>query len=333
MPQLKRIWLTINPQAAQAWEALLKQAGLTVDRQVNYTLGLFENGELLATGSLFGSIIKAVAVAPAHRAENLLTPIIQGLLDRLDTLQQTHAFVYTKPATSRYFSVLGFQNLVQTGQISLLEYGYPDFNDYLSFLRQHKRPGSAAAIVMNADPMTKGHLYLIEQAAQANPTVYVFVLSSQQAFFTAEQRLAMVKQATATLTNVVVLPTRGYLVSPATFPSYFLKDQADLNLAKQQALVDAQLFQYKLAPVLQINQRYVGTEPHSPVTAIYNQVLKATLAPTLKLQIVPRLTCAGQVISASAARHALQTRDFNSLEKLIPQTTINDVKECYDHGN
>lgn len=333
MPQLKRIWLTINQQEAQARQKLLRQAGLANDQQVDYTLGLFEGEELVATGSLLGAIIKAVAVAPAYRAENLLAPLVQGLLDRLDTLQQTHAFVYTKPATSRYFNALGFQNLMQTDQIALLEYGYPDFNDYLNFLAQHKRSGPAAAIVMNADPMTKGHLYLIQQAAQANTTVYVFVLSSEQALFTAKQRLTMVKQATAALTNVVVLPTRGYLVSQATFPSYFLKDQADLNLAKQQALVDAQLFRQKLAPALAIEQRYVGSEPDSAVTAIYNQVLKRVFESKLKLQIIPRLQCAGHVISASAVRRALQAQDDESIQQLVPQSIRRYVKECYDHGN
>ncbi|MDN6091952.1 MAG: [citrate (pro-3S)-lyase] ligase, partial [Lacticaseibacillus paracasei] len=50
MATLKRIWLALNPQEAAAWQALLTTAGLAADRQVDYTVGIFEGETLLATG-------------------------------------------------------------------------------------------------------------------------------------------------------------------------------------------------------------------------------------------------------------------------------------------
>ena len=93
MATLKRIWLALNPQEAAAWQALLMTAGLAADRQVDYTVGIFEGETLLATGSLSGNIIKEVAVTPATQHENLLAQVIQALLDRLDEDGETHSVV------------------------------------------------------------------------------------------------------------------------------------------------------------------------------------------------------------------------------------------------
>ena len=186
MATLKRIWFDLNPQEKTAWQTLLRAADLTPDEHVDFTVGIFEDGALLATGSLAGNIIKEVAVSPDAQHENLLAQIIQALLDRLDDEAITHSFVYTKPSTKKFFESLGFKQLVATDTVVLLERGYPNFADYTALLEQHQHSGQpVAAIVMNANPVTRGHAYLIEQAARDNAVVYVFVLSAERSLFTA----------------------------------------------------------------------------------------------------------------------------------------------------
>ncbi len=170
MATLKRIWFDLNPQEKTAWQTLLRAAELTPDEHVDFTVGIFEDGALLATGSLAGNIIKEVAVLPDAQHENLLAQIIQALLDRLDDEAITHSFVYTKPSTKKFFESLGFKQLVATDTVVLLERGYPNFADYTALLEQHQHSGQpVAAIVMNANPVTRGHAYLIEQAAGTMP--------------------------------------------------------------------------------------------------------------------------------------------------------------------
>lgn len=333
MAELRRIWLTINHEEAAAWAALLTRAGLAVDRQVDVTYGMFERDELVATASLSGEIIKCVAVAPEAQSENLLAPLMQAVFAHLADDDSHHAFVYTKPDTQAFFQSLGFKPLAHSDAAVLLERGYPDLTVYLQTLQARKRPGTAAAIVMNANPFTRGHHYLVAQAASQYATVYVFVLSAERSWFSAEDRLAMVRLGTQALTNVVVVPTRGYLVSSATFPSYFLKERADLAIARQQAQIDAELFVTKIAPALNIEARFVGEEPLSPVTAVYNQVLAATLGDRVQLRVLPRLTEKGVPISATAVRHALRTRDDATLKQLLLPIVYRYVKEHPSHAN
>ena len=73
---------------------------------------------------------------------------------------------------------------------------------------------------MNANPFTKGHQYLVEKAAQESPHVYVFVLSEDKSLFSKKHVSQWCKRV-AHLPNVTVLSTEDYLVSSATFPTYF----------------------------------------------------------------------------------------------------------------
>lgn len=334
MTTLKRIWFDLNPQAAEAWQTLLVDAGLTPDRQVDYTVGIFEGDDLLATGSLSGNIIKEVAISPTAQHENLLAQIIQALLDRLDDETITHSFVYTKPSTLKFFQSLGFKQLAATESVVLLERGYPNFADYTKLLEESRQSGKpVAAIVMNANPVTRGHAYLIEQAAKNNAVVYVFVLSAERSMFTATERLALVKKVAARWPNVVVLPTQDYMVSSTTFPSYFLKDRADAAIATAQAGLDAALFKQRIAPILGITRRYVGEEPLSPVTAIYNQQLAATFADDIELIVVPRLTIGGSVVSATRVRAAIEQRDWTTVEQLVYPEVYKEIKERSTHEN
>lgn len=322
MENPKRLWLAQDKKAWQQWRALLEKTGLRTDEPVEYTVGIYEQGQLIATGSYQGKIIKCLAVCKNYQSENLLTSIITHLVERLRAVDQNHLFVYTKPENQAIFHSLGFQEILTTQTISFMELGAPSFNQYEAYLRSRKKEGqNQSAIVMNANPFTKGHQYLIETAAAESEQVYVFVLSEERSEFSARDRLEMVKMGVAHLKNVVVLTTNEYLVSSAVFPAYFLKERAPLELAQLQATFDAQLFKQKIAPILMIKRRYVGEEPFSPVTNKYNEAMKAVFYPEITLTIIPRLQVDDSIISATKVREAIQKNDLPLLKKFVPETT------------
>ena len=146
----------------------------------------------------------------------------------------------------------------------------------------------------------------------------------------------MLQLGTADLENVKVLSGGRYAVSNLTFPSYFTKEE---NLAKAHAAVDAELFAACIAPALSASERFVGTEPFSQVTAVYNETLKERL-PKHKITVteIPRLKAGGEAVSATKVRTVLAelwrsgnltaeaVGESSALELLLPETTLEYLK-------
>ena len=152
------------------------------------------------------------------------------------------------------------------------------------------------------------------------------VLSEEGGPFPAAHRLELVKQGTADLPKVTVLPTGPYLISSATFPTYFLKDRD--GAAQVQCRLDIAIFAKYFAPRFGITRRYVGTEPFSPMTARYNEALKTHLPEAgIQLREVPRLEAEGAPISASRVRQLLSEKDLEPLKQLLPESTLAYLKK------
>lgn len=358
-------------------EPLLSQCGLKRPENANYTAGVFDDaGDLLATGSLAGDMIQAVAVDPAHQGEDLLGKLLTHLIE-IAADQGTHAlYLFTKPEKAVQFQGLGFR-LVATARpyAALLEWGSSGIEGYKERLTAIRRnaelsyymeksggrqfmavPGGetpaggtpaggtpaprAAALVMNCNPFTKGHRWLVEKAASENDLVYLLVVEENKSLFSFDDRLDMVRRGTKDLPNVSVIPGSRYCVSSLTFPSYFTKEE---NLAKAQTAMDAEIFCRHIAPQLGITRRYIGTEPLSPVTAVYNETLKSRLPKDgIEVLEIPRLEKDGQPVSASRVR-ALLGENLNSLtnpspqlisglSELVPQSTLNYLLEEVPEG-
>ena len=143
--------------------------------------------------------------------------------------------------------------------------------------------GNVGAIVANCNPFTRGHRYLVETAAGQCDFLYVFLVSEDRSFFSARDRLELARRNLADLPNVAVCPTGDYMISAATFPTYFLKDQS--RAAECSTELDLKIFAEHFARPLGITRRFVGEEPFCPVTRAYNrQMLK--LLPTWGIQPV-----------------------------------------------
>lgn len=316
--------LTTAPKGAKydQWVALLSQAGLTPDEQIESTVLVWEDEELIATGSRQGNLLKCIAVDMMHQGQDLTSTLLTNLRQDAFSHGHNHLFLYTKPGNEYMFSSLFFYPIAKTGQVLLMENKRDGIRDFLSTLPDGSGECTVGAAVMNCNPFTKGHRYLIETAAAECDRLYVFVLSEDKSEFSAKDRLEMVKLGTADLPNVTVFPTGPYLISSATFPTYFLKEREKAESIH--CLLDIEIFCKYFVPKFGISRRYVGTEPLSPMTNQYNDALKAHLPEKgIILREIPRLEQSGTPVSASAVRACIAAGDLQKLRHLLPETSIN----------
>lgn len=303
------------------WQDFLAKAGLEADLNSDTTALIWDADSLVAAGSRLGNLLKCIAVEESRQGEGLTATLLTALRQDAFSAGHRHLFLYTKPKNRAFFSSLFFYPVVQTSQVLLMEDRRNGIRDFLHSLPNPHREGKIGALVMNCNPFTLGHRHLIATAAAECDHVYVFILSEDRSRFSARDRMEMVLAGTRDLANVTVLPTGPYLISSATFPTYFLPDRETASQAKCQ--LDIQIFLQYYVPHFGINLRYVGTEPLSPMTDLYNAALERSLPPAgVALRLIPRLTTAdGTPISASAVRAHLDAGETEALRNLVPDTT------------
>ena len=310
-------------RAQRQVDALLEQEGVRRDGNLDYICGLFDdNWRLVATGSCFGSTIRCLAVSSDRQGEGLLNQIVTHLMAVQAERGNTHLFLYTKPKSAKFFGNLGFYEIARVeGNLVFMENRRRGFGDFCSALEKARRGGRSAAIVMNANPFTLGHLHLVERAAAENDTVHLFVLSEEAGPIPFAVRKRLVEAGTAHLPNVVRHDSGPYIISSATFPSYFLKDED--TVIRTHAALDLEIFG-KIALCLNITQRYVGEERTSHVTALYNEIM-ATRLPELGVEcrVVPRLEARGKPVSASTVRKYIHDGRLEDIHPLVPESTWN----------
>jgi len=312
-----------DTRAQKQVDALLEQEGIRRDGNLDYTCGLFdEDWNLAATGSCFGSTIRCLAVSHDRQGEGLLNQIVTHLMEVQAQRGNTHLFLYTKPQSAKFFGDLGFYEVARVeGSLVFMENRRRGFLDYCAALAKTRREGSSAAIVMNANPFTLGHLHLVEKAAAENDSLHLFVLSEETGPIPFAVRRRLVREGAAHLPNVVCHDSGPYIISGATFPSYFLKDED--TVIRTHAALDLEVFG-KIAPCLNITRRYVGEEKASRVTALYNREMTARLPELgVECRVIPRLEHEGRPVSASMVRQAIHDGRLEDIRPLVPETTWN----------
>ena len=304
-------------------KCFLKSCGLDYDEGVSFTAALLdEDGEIIASGSLDGRTLKCIAVSPMHQGEDLTARILTELRREAFDRGVSHLMLFTKPRNRMMFQAFGFHPLVRTADCLLMENQRDGIGSFLGGIERHD--GRIGCIVANCNPFTKGHRYLIESAAAQVDWLYVFILSEDKSLFPADVRLQLARDGCADLENVSVHPSGPYMVSSATFPSYFIRDKDRVNEIFCE--LDIRLFCEKIAPALNISRRFVGTEPISAGTRLYNEAMKASLPPCgIEVIEIPRLESGGEVISASRVRALAQSGDMAALEALLPESTLNHI--------
>lgn len=303
-------------------DRLLASEGLRRDGNLDYSCGVFdEDDELVATGSCFGNTLRCLAVSGRRRGEGLLNQVVSHLVEVQAARGNARLFLYTKWKNVRFFSDLGFYEIARVdGTMVFMENRRGGFRRYCDGLAGTGAPGGrTAAVVMNANPFTLGHRFLLERAAEENDTVHLFLLSEEAGPIPFAVRRKLVLEGMAGLDNVILHESGPYLISSATFPSYFLRDGEETIRA--QAALDVAVFA-QIAARLGVSRRYVGEEPTSRVTALYNETLLQKLPGLgVECQVVPRLEVNGRVVSASTVRQAIHDGDLDAVRDLLPHST------------
>lgn len=302
-------------------DKLLQQEGIRRDGNLDYTCGLFDDDwNLVATGSCFHNTIRCLAVSHTRQGEGLLNQIVSHLMDVQAQRGNFRVFLYTKPNSAKFFGDLGFYEIARVdGKLVFMENRRNGFQSFCKALTPKAGNGTTAAIVMNANPFTLGHRYLVEQCAKENDTVHLFVLEEEAGPIPFAVRWKLVSEGVQDLSNVHVHKSGPYMISSATFPSYFLKDSDDV--IKTQAVLDASVFA-KLAKDLGITRRYVGSEKASHVTSLYNEVLSEQLPKNgIECCILERKQTESRIISASTVRQAIHDGQLEEVRDMLPETT------------
>lgn len=328
---LERLNITELPEVAQEWEELLDEAELKKDPPYSVVLGIYEDGQLVATGARDENRLKCIAIKPDRQGQALFNELLSGLITEAYDEGVEKLFLYTKPEAVTAFQNLGFKALATTPDgVTYMERGEPAFENYLAGLRQtladyedeHGQvSGPVESIVMNANPFTLGHRTLIENALTRSKRLHLFVISEDISTVPADIRFRLVVEGTADLEGIIYHPTEDYIISRASFPSYFLKKETDET--KTQASLDAILFRDNVAPALGITNRTVGDEPYDSVTFTYNRSLLEQLEDRISVTLVPRIKSEdGIVISASRVRGLLIAGKIREIAPLVPRPTF-----------
>lgn len=205
--------------------------------------------------------------------------------------------------------------------------------DYLRDL-QNKFPLTSdihkvGAIVMNCNPFTYGHRYLIEYASRQVDRLYVFVVEEDRSFFRFADRFEMVAAGTEDLNNVLVVPSGKFMISAMTFPEYFLKDY--VREKGVDVSMDLEIFGKNIAPALGITIRFAGEEPLDAVTQSYNEYMRKLLpAYGVSFSEIPRLEIEGLgIVNATWVRKLLQEKKYAEIKRYVPESTYNILEQKY----
>lgn len=203
----------------------------------------------------------------------------------------------------------------------------PAFEKYIAFIGPYKKPGNNGAVVMNCNPFTNGHLYLVTEAARQVDTLYVFVVEEDKAFFSFEDRIELVRQGTAHLKNVRVLNSGYVFASAATIPGYFeRKRPGDVYLDATHDM----MFFLNVAKAMDIHVRFAGSEPIDQYTNQLNKNMRRDLERYgVRFVEIERKESDGEVISASRVRKYLEEKNFDAIKKIVPETTYRYLVEKF----
>lgn len=215
---------------------------------------------------------------------------------------------------------------------------YEYFIEYFEKYRLQKEEDDikVGAIVMNCNPFTKGHRYLIEQACSKVDKLYIFVVEEDRSYFKFADRLAMVKLGVSDLSNVYVLPSGNYILSKDTFAQYFEKETVQII---ENMDYDIYIFGDIVASRLGIRYRFVGEEPFDRVTKRYNETMQRIL-PDFGVEVIEikrKVHSKYGVISATVVREALQKQNWDIVEELCGKAIAEYIKEhmsiCCEEDN
>lgn len=304
-------------------EFLLDKEVIYEDVDASYVIR--DAGDIIATVSVKKNLIKFFYIDKAYQGEGLAIELINSALEDIISKGYRTYFVFTKAKNEIIFTSLSMDVIEKTEDVVLLEGGFFKYADWIQNIKKDLDKDEYSAIVMNANPLTLGHEYLVDKALEEARDLIIFVLEEDASYFSTKDRYEIVKNHYHNNDRVHVYKSGPYIISRATFPTYFLKK--DTDKLKVYTELDAKIFAKRIAKDLNIKKRYFGTEPIDKVTQKYNEMMKKILFEYgVESEFIERKKINGEYISASKLREGIET-DFESIKKYLSQDVYEYLKE------
>ncbi len=307
------------------YKEFLEKGGLQYEES-DIQLCVYDGNKIIGGVSLHKNCIKLLRVSCKYANQGISNTLISDIVKMAYDKGIFNLFVYTNPENEEKFNNQGFYTLYKTDNVLFLENERNGIKKYINSLQRLKREGEKiCGLVMNLNPLTKGHEYLIKTASYENDWVHIIIVKEDNSIFPYEVRLNLLKSACKKYNNVIVHSGSDYVISNATFPSYFIKSKDEVPSIY--ATLDANIFGHYVAKALGINRRYVGTEPYSKTTNLYNNILKQQL-PKYNIEVVEIERCkvSGEIISASKVREFIKEEKLEKAFSLLPEETVQFLK-------
>ena len=202
---------------------------------------------------------------------------------------------------------------------------YNDCKSAIDTRVNDKAANSIGCIVMNCNPYTLGHDYLVKYASSNVDLLYLFVLEEDRSYFSFKDRFNMVKKCTESLKNVVVLPSGKYVISANTMPGYFEKEYLQNDILDPS--YDLTVFCEAVAPLFHITTRFVGEEPNDKYTKQYNEWMRKLL-PQYNISFceIKRFAINDRAVSGTEVRELYINEMWDALKQLVPDAVLDYLK-------
>lgn len=300
----------------------LKQFEVSFDYP-DKTFVIRDKGKIIATGSAEGNILKYFFACKKYTGQGLMGIIYNSLLKHIFESGYDSYFIFTTPNNKIIFESLGLKEVSSTDNVTLFEGGFYDYNRWIKKTREivGKKSGFRGSIIMNCNPMTLGHRYLIDKGLEEVDDLLIFVVEEDKSIFPLEDRFNIMKKNLENEKNITLLKGGPYIISQATFPTYFLKKKD--TMLEVYTELDGKIFGTKIAKDLEIDIRFLGSEPKDQVTLAYNNSLEKILEKeNVKVSIIERKKLGHEIISASLVRELLKEGNIEEAYKYLPESTI-----------
>ncbi len=304
----------------------IKYKDLLMKSDINYaeaefSFGIFNGDDLIGGVSLDNNCIKQICIEEAFQGEGIAASLVSEVISYANSKNVLDLFVFTKPMYESIFNNLGFKTIIKNEIVVFLENKQSGIEDYCNELTKSLVDGKVGSLVMNLNPITNGHLYLIEEACKRCDHVHLFLVKEDKSSFPYEVRLDLLKRSVSHIENLTIHLGSDYIISSATFPTYFIKSEEDIDTSYP--LTDVGIFAKYIAKALNINVRFIGKEPYSKTTNVYNDILKSEL-PKYNIEVIEfeRKEVLGDIISASKVREMIRNDQLENVKDYVPDVVF-----------
>ena len=158
-------------------KVFLERMGLDFSPDVELFVVAHVGDDIVACGGIAGRVLKNIAIDESVQGEGVALSLMSELLKVAYADGRDELFLFTKPMYEEVFESCGFKLIDgAANKVILMENRY-NIEAYKKRLHKLRHSGEVVgSIVMNCNPFTLGHRYLVEQACERSDWVHLYVV-------------------------------------------------------------------------------------------------------------------------------------------------------------